>query len=118
MPKPVSAATLDETPHERKFKLRGVPYHFVELDIMAYDDLTRQAMEQGPDGETINNKLHSQLLLVATCASPKLTLERVRKMPFSLANNLVGLMNEMYYSVEVPLTVDDDEEADEAQGEG
>lgn len=117
-PKVVSAATLDDQPAERKFTLRGKTYHFVEKDILEYDDIEKQCIETEADGtERINANLRSRMLLQATSVEPKMTLAQVTHLPFSLGNSLMAVVNEMYYTIEQPKVVEDNE-TDDDKGEG
>ena len=114
----VSAATLDDQPTERWFILRGKKYHFVELDISAYDAIETNCTEIGADGtEKINVSLRSKMLLQATCVEPEMSLSKVTHLPFSLGNSLMAVVNEMYFTVEKPKTVEENE-ADDDKGEG
>jgi hypothetical protein len=120
VPKPVAADTLDDAPAERRFRLRGKPYHFVEISVAEYDRIEKLCLQVQEDGEDrINGPLRSNMLLQATCVEPKMTMERISGLPFALGNSLMSVINKMYYEIEKPVDMTESElEDEETKGEG
>mgnify|MGYP004703848249 CR=1 FL=1 len=117
MSKPVAADTLTDKPNVRRFRLRDKTYRFVEIDVSAYDKIEKMCLSIEDGEEKINTMLRSNMLLAETCVEPKMTLERIAHLPFALGNSLMAVVNEMYYSIEKPVIMDETLEDDE-KGEG
>lgn len=119
MSKPIAADTLDDKPNERRFKLRTKTYRFVEIDVSAYDRIEKLCLTIEDGTEKVDTMLRSNMLLAETCVEPKMTLERIAHLPFALGNSLMAVVNEMYYSIEKPVNMEEsDLEDEETKGEG
>lgn len=126
-------SNLSADPPVKHIKIRGVDFRIRELTIGEYDDLEKKATSErpnpvNPDGPSIEVVDRQQLLrmMVLKCVvEPHLTASKFADLPARVALGLNDYVNKMHFPDEkdargdlVEIEDDDEEENEEAQGEG
>lgn len=118
MAAPVSAATLDPKPAVRRFTIGGRQYVYREISVAEYDRLMEECRRVENGVDVLDQAMFNRRLFIATCESPGHSLAQVARMGFGRWNSLMAQINKLYYEIEQPKTVEENEADDDEKGEG
>lgn len=99
MPAPVAAPTTTREEagpvgSSVPWDFRGVHYVFREITVEENDNCIDAA--RNPDGETINNRVLTRLMVIASCVEPKgFDLAALIKLPYKAYAHIVELVNDI-----------------------
>jgi len=103
-------------PATRTVEIRGQKFTFRELEIGEYDKLVKQASHQEADADGISqevtdNTLLLRLMVLKSCASPKLTDSTLSGYGYRMYRSIARIVNELHYGDEPIKEIGDDEES-------
>jgi hypothetical protein len=109
---PRKLAAVTPPLHDDEFQtaaldIRGTVYHLRELETDVYDRLVKMATDEE---DLIDRSLLLRLMVCESAVKPKITPDRLAKMPYSVTRRLGDLVNNMHWSDEFEPPQDEDED--------
>lgn len=115
---PKLEAIETDKPRERKFRLRGVKYHLVELSAVEYEKCLKLATEERDGRSVINNQTLFRVMLGQCMLEPKIDVEAFMKKPYATVRYVNDVVDDLHYSPEEVEDLTDEDEDDEGEAEG
>lgn len=89
----------DSAPLTATLTIRGRVYTFRELLTDEYDKLVRMAADED---DLVDRTLLLRLMIVEASVDPRLTPDKLAKLPYPVSRRIGVLVNDMHYSNDAP----------------